>query len=511
MRKSNSCDKENDLFDAKISTNIAQNECEIRKKKLNDLRREGIAYPNNFKRNYTSDQLHIKFDNKNHHELEKFNTIINVAGRILARRIMGKSVFMILQDMGGKIQLYANKKKTKDCNYKKFDLGDIIGVNGKLFKTKTNELTLYCIEIRLLTKALRPLPEKFHKLLDKEICYRQRYLDLIVNNQSRNTFILRSKVISSIRKFMIAQDFMEVETPMMQSIAGGGNAHPFITHHNALNLNLYLRIAPELYLKRLVVGGFERIFEINRSFRNEGLSPQHNPEFTMMELYMAYTDYKDLMIFTERLLNSLTIDLFGSPYIKYGKYTFDFEQPLLKMTMKEAICKYISEFSIDLEDLEDLNKTIHYAKLLDVKIEDKWGHGRILNEIFEKKVESNLIYPTFITEYPTEISPLARSNDNNPFFTDRFELFINGYEIANGFSELNDAEEQAKRFLQQQGSQPDESTYHEYDADYLIALEHGLPPTSGLGIGIDRLVMILTNNINIRDVILFPILRTPKE
>ncbi|WWP00269.1 MAG: lysine--tRNA ligase [Candidatus Dasytiphilus stammeri] len=501
MSRSYSSDIANNLF-----TDI-KTEREIRQKKLTELRQEGIAYPNDFKRNYTSNQLHVKFDDKNNNELEKLNKIIKVAGRILARRIMGKSMFITLQDIGGTIQLYANN--IKKCHYKKFDLGDIIGVHGKLFKTKTNELTLYCSKLRLLTKALRPLPDKFHKLVDKEICYRQRYLDLIVNNHSRKTFILRSQVISKIRNFMIEQNFLEVETPMMHPIPGGGNAKPFITHHNALNLNLYLRIAPELYLKRLVVGGFEKIFEINRNFRNEGLSPQHNPEFTMMELYIAYADYKDLMVFTEKLLNSLIVDLFNSPLIKYGEYTFDFQKPFFKMTMKEAICKYISEFSIDIQHLEDLNQTIHYANLLGVKIEKNWGHGRILNEIFEKKVESHLIYPTFITEYPIEISPLARRNEINPFIADRFELFINGYEIGNGFSELNDAEEQSKRFLQQHDSQ-DESMYHKYDTDYLITLEHGLPPTAGLGIGIDRLVMILTNNTNIRDVILFPILRNLK-
>ncbi|WWO99564.1 MAG: lysine--tRNA ligase [Candidatus Dasytiphilus stammeri] len=498
MYKSNSTDIENNLFG-----NI-QTERDIRKEKLKKLRQEGIAYPNNFKRNYTSNQLHIEFDDKDNDQLEQLNNIISVAGRILARRIMGKSVFITLQDAGGKIQLYANNRKS--CNYKKFDLGDIIGVHGKLFKTKTNELTIYCHKLQLLTKALRPLPEKFHKLADKEICYRQRYLDLIVNNHSRNTFILRSQVISKIRKFMIEQNFLEVETPMMQPIPGGGNAKPFITHHNALNLNLYLRIAPELYLKRLVVGGFEKIFEINRNFRNEGLSPQHNPEFTMMELYIAYADYKDLMVFTEKLLNTLIVDIFKSPYIKYGQYTFDFQKPFIKMTMKEAICKYISELSIDIKDLEDPNQTIYYAKLLGLKIQENWGHGRILNEIFEKKIENNLIYPTFITQYPIEISPLARTNEINPFIADRFELFINGYEIANGFSELNDVEEQKKRFLQQQNSK-DESLYHKYDAEYLMALEYGLPPTAGLGIGIDRLIMILTNNTNIRDVILFPILR----
>ncbi|WWO95541.1 MAG: lysine--tRNA ligase [Candidatus Dasytiphilus stammeri] len=492
------------LFDTNITT-----ERNMRKKKLNELRQKGLAYPNNFKRNYLSHQLHVEFDDKNNDELEQLTKIISVAGRILSRRIMGKAVFITLQDMGGKIQLYANN--IKPCNYKKLDLGDIIGVHGKLFKTKTNELTLYCIELYLLTKALRPLPEKFHKLVDKEICYRQRYLDLIVNNHSRNTFILRSKIISKIRQFMIQQNFLEVETPMIQPIPGGGNAKPFITHHNALNLNLYLRIAPELYLKRLVVGGFEKIFEINRNFRNEGLSPQHNPEFTMMELYIAYADYKDLMVFTEKLLNTLIVELFGSPYIKYGKYTFDFKQPFIKMTMKEAICKYISEISINIQDLENYDQTLYYAKLLGLTINDHWGHGRILNEIFDKRVESHLIYPTFITEYPTEVSPLARSNETNPFITERFELFINGYEIGNGFSELNDVEEQTKRFLQQNhNSLKDETIYHKYDEDYLIALEHGLPPTAGLGIGIDRLIMILTNNTNIRDVILFPILRSEK-
>ena len=357
---------------------------------------------------------------------------------------------------------------------------------------------------------MRPLPDKFHGLSDQETRYRQRYLDLIANDESRNTFIARSKILAEVRNFMVARSFMEVETPMMQVIPGGATARPFVTHHNALDIDMYLRIAPELYLKRLVVGGFERVFEINRNFRNEGLSPRHNPEFTMMELYMAYADYRDLIILTEDLFRTLAQKVLGQTVVQYGEQEFDFGQPFTKLTMKEAICKYRPETNV--ADLDDMGKAVAIAQSIGIKIEKSWGLGRIQCEIFEEVAESHLIQPTFITEYPAEVSPLARRNDDNPFITDRFEFFIGGREIGNGFSELNDAEDQAERFaeqVRQKDEGDDEAMF--YDEDYITALEHGLPPTAGLGIGIDRMVMLFTNSHTIRDVILFPALRPAKS
>ncbi|WWO99170.1 MAG: lysine--tRNA ligase [Candidatus Dasytiphilus stammeri] len=504
--------KHHQIINGRIPLN---NELKTRRDKLNLLRSQGRAFPNDFRRNYISNQLHIEFDNKENTELTMLNMIIRVAGRMVARRIIGKASFVSLQDMGGKIQLYITHdimpKGLYYNQFKKWDLGDIIGAVGKLFKTSTNELTLHCTEIRLLTKALRPLPNKFHHLVDQEIRYRQRYLDLITNQRSRDTFMVRSKIISTIRNFMIQKDFIEVETPMMQLVPSGAMARPFITHHNNLNIDMYLRIAPELYLKRLVIGGFERVFEINRNFRNEGISPQHNPEFTMMELYLAYADYNDLMSLIEQMFHQLTQDLFGSTKIKYGQYIFDFSKKFKKMSMIEAIYQYCGA-NIDIKDFNDINKTIAVAHSLGIQIPKNFSHGQVLAEIFENSVSKYLIYPTFITHFPTDVSPLARRNDYYPFLTDRFELFISGYEIGNGFSELNDAKEQCERFLQQQNLATTTSeNFIDYDEDYITALEYGLPPTAGLGLGIDRLVMLLTNNHNIREVILFPTLRPSKK
>ncbi|MEE3662391.1 lysine--tRNA ligase [Brenneria sp. g21c3] len=489
------------------------NELKSRREKLAALREHGIAFPNDFRRNSTSDLLHAGYDGKENEELEALDIEVTVAGRMMTRRIMGKASFVTLQDVGGRIQLYVSRDDLAEGIYneqfKKWDLGDILGARGKLFKTKTGELSVHCTELRLLTKALRPLPDKFHGLADQETRYRQRYLDLIANEESRNTFRIRSKVLAAIRNFMVDNGFMEVETPMMQVIPGGASARPFVTHHNALDIDMYLRIAPELYLKRLVVGGFERVFEINRNFRNEGLSPRHNPEFTMMELYMAYADYKDLIALTETLFRTLTQDVLGTTTIEYGDQTFDFGKPFEKLTMREAICKYRPETNV--ADLDDLAKATAIAQSLGIKIEKSWGLGRIVTEIFEETAESNLIQPTFITEYPAEVSPLARRNDQNPAITDRFEFFIGGREIGNGFSELNDAEDQAERFAQQVSAKDagdDEAMF--YDEDYVTALEHGLPPTAGLGIGIDRMVMLFTNSHTIRDVILFPAMRPQK-
>ncbi|MEK9495973.1 lysine--tRNA ligase [Photorhabdus sp. P32] len=489
------------------------NELQTRREKLAALRENGIAFPNDFRRENISEDLHAKYDDKTQEELEALNIEVTVGGRMMTRRIMGKASFVTLQDMGGRIQLYVARDDLPEGIYneqfKKWDLGDILGARGKLFKTKTGELSIHCTELRLLTKALRPLPDKFHGLADQETRYRQRYLDLIANDESRKTFQIRSQVLSALRSFMVSKGFMEVETPMMQVIPGGAAARPFTTHHNALDIDMYLRIAPELYLKRLVVGGFERVFEINRNFRNEGVSPRHNPEFTMMELYMAYADYKDLIVLIEELFRTLTQNILGNTLVKYGEQEFDFGKPFAQMTMKEAICKYRPE--TNMADLDDMDKAVAIAESLGIEVEKGWGLGRVQCEIFEETAESNLIQPTFITEYPAEVSPLARRNDANPFITDRFEFFIGGREIGNGFSELNDAEDQAERFaeqVRQKDEGDDEAMF--YDEDYVTALEHGMPPTAGLGIGIDRMIMLLTDSHTIRDVILFPAMRPQK-
>ena len=495
------------------STIDLNNELQVRREKLADLRKQGIPFPNDFRRDAVAVDLHTQYGEKTKEELEDLNIEVKIAGRMMTRRIMGKAAFATLQDVSGKIQIYVSRDDLAEGVYndqfKKWDLGDILAARGRLFKTKTGELTVHCHEVRLLTKALRPLPDKFHGLADQETRYRQRYLDLIANEESRNTFVIRSKVMAAIRNFMVNKGFMEVETPMMQVIPGGASARPFITHHNALDLDMYLRIAPELYLKRLVVGGFERVFEINRNFRNEGVSPRHNPEFTMMELYMAYADYKDLIMLTEELFRTVTQDVLGSSTVQYGDQTFDFAKPFIKMTMRESICHYRPETNP--ADLDDFDKAKALAESLGIKVEKNWGLGRVQTEIFEEVVESYLIQPTFITEYPAEVSPLARRNDENPFITDRFEFFIGGREIGNGFSELNDAEDQAERFaeqVRQKDAGDDEAMF--YDEDYVTALEHGLPPTAGLGIGIDRTIMLLTNSHTIRDVILFPAMRPTK-
>ncbi|MEQ4987764.1 lysine--tRNA ligase [Proteus vulgaris] len=489
------------------------NELQTRREKLSALRDNGNAFPNDFRRDALSDELHQKYDAMSAEELEAANVEVAIAGRMMTRRIMGKASFATLQDMGGRIQLYVSRDDLPEGIYneqfKKWDLGDILGARGRVFKTKTGELSVHCTEVRLLTKALRPLPDKFHGLADQEMRYRQRYLDLISNEESRKTFQIRSQVMAGIRQFMVNKGFMEVETPMMQTIPGGASARPFITHHNALDIDMYLRIAPELYLKRLVVGGFDRVFEINRNFRNEGVSPRHNPEFTMMELYMAYADYRDLIDLTEELFRTLTENVLGSSLVKYGDQEFDFGKPFAKLTMKEAICKYRPETVM--ADLDDMDKAVAIAQSIGIKIEKSWGLGRVQCEIFEEVAESHLIQPTFIIEYPAEVSPLARRNDDNPFITDRFEFFIGGREIGNGFSELNDAQDQAERFedqVRQKEAGDAEAMF--FDHDYITALEHGLPPTAGLGIGIDRMVMLFTDSHTIRDVILFPAMRPNK-
>ncbi|WP_286824091.1 lysine--tRNA ligase, partial [Idiomarina sp. UBA1919] len=443
-------------------------------------------------------------------ELAEKGIRVKVAGRMMTRRIMGKASFATIQDMSGKIQLYVARDNLPEGYYntefKKWDLGDILGASGTLFITGTGELSVQVDEVRLLTKALRPLPDKFHGLSDQEMRYRQRYLDLITNEESRSTFMARSKIIDYIRRFLSDRQFLEVETPMMQAIPGGAAARPFSTHHNALDMELFLRIAPELYLKRLVVGGFEKVFEINRNFRNEGLSTRHNPEFTMLEFYWAYADYHDLMDLTEQMLRGAAESVLGSAQFTSQGVDYDFGKPFERMTVLEAIVKYMPEVS--LEQLNDMNTATEIAEQVGVSVKPSWGLGKVQIEIFETVAEHRLIQPTFITAYPAEVSPLARRHDDNPFVTDRFEFFAGGRELANGFSELNDAEDQAERFreqVEQKEAGDDEAMF--YDEDYVTALEHGMPPTAGQGIGIDRLVMLLTDSASIRDVLLFPHMR----
>ena len=492
-----STENENDL--------IAQ-----RRQDLKELRKTGNAYTNQFKRDSLALDLYAQYKNKSKEELEGESIKVAVAGRMMSRRIMGKASFAHIQDMSGKIQLYVRRDDLVDGVYndgfKKWDIGDIIGATGTIMKTNKGELSIHVDSIELLTKSLQPLPEKFHGLTDQEIRYRQRYVDLIMNEETRNTFKIRSRVIEFLRSYLKNENYIEVETPMMHVIPGGATARPFTTHHNSLDMELFLRIAPELYLKRLVVGGFEKVFEINRSFRNEGLSPRHNPEFTMLEFYQAYSDYEDLMNLTENMIRELTSNIFGSHEVTYQDQVYDLGKSFERMTVLESILKH-NESIVD-SDLQSLEKIRNIAKKLDIPIEDNYGLGKIQIEIFEKTVESKLSLPTFITQFPTEVSPLARKSDDDPFVTDRFEFFIAGREIANGFSELNDPEDQAERFSKQVDEKKagDAEAMH-FDEDYIKALEYGMPPTAGEGIGIDRLVMFLTDSASIRDVILFPHMR----
>ncbi|WP_447018769.1 lysine--tRNA ligase [Shewanella algae] len=483
-----------------------------RRAKLEHVRQGCPAngHPNTFRRSHKAAELQAQFADKSKEELESLGFNTAIAGRIMAKR----GPFLVLQDVSGRIQAYAGKEVQADLKerYQGLDIGDIVGVKGTLHLSGKGDLYVNMEEYQLLTKALRPLPEKFHGLTDQETRYRQRYVDLIVNQDSRDTFVMRSKVVSAIRNFMVKKEFMEVETPMMHVIPGGASARPFITHHNALDIDMYLRIAPELYLKRLVVGGFERVFEINRNFRNEGLSPRHNPEFTMMEFYMAYADYRDLMDLTEEMLSSIAQDLLGDTKLPYGEHSIDFGGPYARMSMLEAIQHYNPDNAtiqaMTYEEVKDLEFMRKLAKDVGLEIESFWTCGQLLEEIFGETAEPKLMQPTFITGYPADISPLARRNDDNDFITDRFEFFIGGREVANGFSELNDAEDQDNRFKAQveaKDAGDDEAMF--YDADYITALEHGLPPTAGQGIGIDRLVMLFTNTHTIRDVILFPAMR----
>ncbi|MFT5162037.1 MAG: lysyl-tRNA synthetase class 2 [Alteromonadaceae bacterium] len=483
------------------------------------------GHPNDFVRKHYTGDLQAKYADKSKDELTETRIVVSVAGRIMAKR----GPFMSIQDMKGKIQIYANKDAQKDikARWGVLDVGDIIGITGALSKSGKGDLYVHMEQYSLLTKSLRPLPEKFHGLSDQETKYRQRYVDLITNEDTRATFHIRSKIVSGIRRFLEEREFMEVETPMLQVIPGGATAKPFVTHHNALDIDMYLRIAPELYLKRLVVGGFERVFEINRNFRNEGLSTRHNPEFTMIEFYQAYANYNDLMDLTEEMLRTVAQEVLGTVMIKSTvkddqgniekETVYNFGQPFTRLTMADAIIKYRPEFDGQVlnnpqdhfEQLKAYAKQVGVREPEDAKI---WGPGKYLCEIFEETAEHMLDQPTFITAYPWEVSPLARRNDENPFVTDRFEFFVGGRELANGFSELNDAEDQAERFQNQVASKDagDDEAMH-FDDDYIRALEYGLPPTAGEGIGIDRLVMLFTDSPTIKDVILFPHMRPVAE
>ena len=482
----------------------------IRREKLNQLRQQGIAYPNDFKRDSFAADLHEQYDNTSKEELDPQNIPVKIAGRMMLKRQMGKATFATVQDVSGSIQLYLNNKGVSQDvldDFNHWDMGDIIGATGTLFKTNHGELTVRVSEIRLLSKSLRPLPDKHKGLSDQETKYRQRYVDLIANAESRETFIKRSQIIQSVRNFMTHERYLEVETPMMHSIPGGATAKPFVTHHNALDIPLYLRIAPELYLKRLVVGGLERVFEINRSFRNEGMSVRHNPEFTMIEFYEAFSDYNRMMQMAEDIIrNACKTVNSGSLKIEYNGKEVDLESPFERLTILQAIKKYNPQYTDEqLNDAEWLKKEIvkHGESLPHAS-----GLGSLQLALFEGCAESKLWNPTFIVDYPVEVSPLARASDTKQGLTERFELFVVGRELANGYSELNDPEDQAARFKAQvaQKDAGDDEAMH-YDADYIRAMEFGLPPTGGCGIGIDRLVMLLTNAQTIRDVILFPQMR----
>ena len=479
-----------------------------RREKLNAIRGGGVAFPNDFRRDSLAADLQRELGEVDKAELEVRGRQAMVAGRVMAKR----GPFLVLQDVSGRIQLYVDKKSLPEAlsaAIKSWDIGDIVGARGPVHKSGKGDLYVYIEDAQLLTKSLRPLPDKFHGLADTELRYRQRYVDLIMNEEVREVFLTRSKLIAAIRDFLTARQFIEVETPMLQAIPGGATARPFVTHHNALDIDMYLRIAPELYLKRLVVGGFERVFEINRNFRNEGLSTRHNPEFTMLEFYQAYADYNDLMDLTESMLRTVVEKVCGQTTLDYGEHQLNFAEPFRRMSVFDSILQFNPDVSA--ADINSREGAAAVAADLGIPVKETYGLGKLQIEIFEKTVEDQLFEPTFITEYPTEVSPLARRSDDNPFVTDRFEFFVAGREIANGFSELNDAEDQAERFREQVAEKDagDIEAMH-YDADYIRALEYGLPPTAGEGIGIDRLAMLLTNAPSIRDVLLFPAMKPKK-
>jgi lysyl-tRNA synthetase class 2 len=480
-----------------------------RRGKLNALREQGNAYPNDFRRNAIADELQQTFQEHDDETLREDDIHVAVGGRMMAKRVMGKASFIKLQDRSGQIQVRLERDRLAEGIYqdfKKWDVGDIVAATGTLFRTKTGELTVMAGEVRLLTKSLRPLPDKFHGLADQETRYRQRYVDLIMSEDSAAVFKTRSTIVAYIRAFLDAQDYLEVETPMMQTTPGGAIARPFKTHHNALDMELFLRIAPELNLKRLIVGGFERVYEINRNFRNEGVSTQHNPEFTMLELYRAYADYEDLIDMVEALMRGMGDAVLGQAKVEYQGEEFDLGEPFARMKVEEVILHFNPDF--DASKLRDRDYLLGVCGKLDIPVKDSYGAGKLQIEIFEKTGEDNLRKPTFVTQYPTEVSPLSRCNDEDPFVTDRFEFFVAGREIANGFSELNDPEDQAERFRAQVANrEAGDDEAMAFDHDYIRALEYGMPPTAGIGIGIDRLVMLFTDSASIRDVLLFPHMR----
>ena len=482
-----------------------------RRAKLTALRGQGIAFPNDFRRIDYAGDLQAQYadtETWTAEALEGANREVKVAGRLMAKRVMGKASFAQIQDESGRVQLFLQSNTLGEVYdaFKGWDVGDIVGVEGGLTRTRTGELSVKVSRLRLLTKSLRPLPDKWHGLSDVEQRYRQRYVDLIVTPEAREVFIKRSKIIRAMREWLDARRFLEVETPMMHYIPGGAAAKPFTTHHNALDLDLYLRVAPELYLKRLVVGGMERVYEINRNFRNEGVSTRHNPEFTMLELYEAYATYNEIMDLTEGVIRDVAREVLATGQVTWDGETIDLDPAFRRWRMDEAVRHHNPEISP--ADCTDREALVRHCERLRIHVKPGYGWGRLLLEIFEKTVEHHLIQPTFITDHPVEVSPLARANDDQPGYTDRFELFVNGKELANGFSELNDPEDQAARFLAQVEAKEggDDEAMH-FDADYIRALEVGLPPTGGLGIGIDRLVMLLTGSDSIRDVLLFPYMR----
>ena len=481
-----------------------------RRQKLAAIRaKTAQAFPNDFRPEHDAAELIAKYGQQTKEALDAAPAMVKVAGRMMLKRVMGKAAFATIQDASERMQLYISLQDVGEAameEFKHYDMGDILGAEGRVSKTNKGELSVFVTSLRLITKALRPLPEKFHGLTDTEQRYRMRYVDLITNPEVRDTFRARSKIVQAMRSFMVDAGYLEVETPMMHPIPGGAAAKPFVTHHNALDMQLYLRVAPELYLKRLVVGGFERVFEINRNFRNEGMSVRHNPEFTMIEFYIAWRDYHHLMTFTEAMFRDIAQKVLGKTRFTYGEFEIDFGKPFDRITMPQAVKKYCPEYAAS--NLDHIDSVRALLKTLHVATKPTQTLGELQLVLFEETAEAKIIQPTFIVDYPAEVSPLARRNDANPAITDRFELFIAGREIANGFSELNDPEDQAERFMAQVKAKDDgdEEAMH-YDADYIRALEYGLPPTAGEGIGIDRLVMLLTNSASIRDVILFPQLK----
>jgi len=484
-----------------------------RLRKIDELKKEGVnLFPNDFRAEKTSEDLVDQFGQATPDELKKVKESFSLAGRIMAMRDFGKAAFIHIQDRKGNIQVYVRSDRVgkKSFNvFKKMDIGDFIGITGTPFRTKTNELTIDADSVQLLTKSMTPLPEKWHGLRDVETRYRQRYLDLLVNPKVKEIFIKRTKIIQLIRQFLDERDFLEVETPIMQPIPGGATARPFKTHHNALDMDLYLRVAPELYLKRLVIGGFERVYEVNRNFRNEGISTQHNPEFTMLELYQSYVTFEDLMTLTEEMVCFIAQNVLGGLALEYQGEKIDLSPPWNRITVKDAIIQW---GGVDSKTLQDYDGALAYAQGLGIQLEKGIPHGKIMTELLGEVAEPHLIQPTFITHYPTDVSPLSRRNQEHPNLADRFELYIAGKELANGFSELNDPLDQRERFIKQleQGN-GGEMEGHRLDEDFLRALEYGMPPTAGEGIGIDRLVMLLADSPSIREVILFPLLKPQRD